>query len=55
MKPQSKSKDARRRARKLATKTTIKTGTKVIPDKRKAPQKHRKTFEEIYADTQLYY
>jgi hypothetical protein len=37
MKQPSKSKDARRRARKLVKRTLIKTSTKVIPDKRKKP------------------
>lgn len=37
----TKSVDARRRARKAARKTIIKTGTKVIPDKRRKPEKHK--------------
>lgn len=37
----TKAVDARRRARKAARKTVIKTGTKVIPDKRCKPEKHK--------------
>lgn len=44
-----KSKDARRRARKLAARTLIKTGTKVVPDKRKKPPRHKARYaEDIY-------
>jgi hypothetical protein len=35
-----KSKDTRRRARKLTKRVSVKTTTKVIPDKRKKPEKH---------------
>lgn len=41
----TKSIDARRRARKAGEKTAIKTGTKVIPDKRRKPEKHRSLYE----------
>ena len=44
----NKSKDARRRARKLAKRTLVKTTTKVIPDKRRKPPKHKESLWPFY-------
>jgi len=45
MKREHQVKDIRRRARKNSKKLAIKTGTRVIPDKRKKREKHKKSEE----------